>query len=213
MGLFVDNGNYYTPMVGGGEANILQTYNTEGVSAPDVQVNSPVIQDSVTASELAGNGVDYSVPTVDQLAGKNEYADVAGYRADVEKGVSLLSAFGPVAQPSEANGWSTDGWATSSNGDDSGWASKIWKEFKSLDGKTQSVLASTLFSAIGGVMKNDTAKDKLRQDQQVLDLKRQQQDNAMRSTAESYDKSKYKVRGLLNPEAKLTYSTQTGVKK
>lgn len=202
MSLFVDNGNYYTPMVGGGEANILQTYNTEGVSAPDVQVNSPVIQDSVTA---------------DQLAGKNEYTDVAGYRADVEKGVSLLSAFGPVAQPSEANGWSTYGWATSSNGesesDDSGWASKIWKEFKSLDGKTQSVLASTLFSAIGGVMKNDTDKDKLRQNQQVLDLKRQQQDNAMRSTAESYDKSKYKVSGLLNPEAKLTYSTQTGVKK
>lgn len=202
MGISVDNGNYYTPMVGGGEANILQTYNTEGVSAPTRIVNSPI---------------EHSVPTVDQLAGKNEYADVAGYRADVEKGVSLLSAFGPVAQPSEANGWSTDGWATSSNGesesDDSGWASKIWKEFKSLDGKTQSVLASTLFSAIGVVMKNDTAKDKLRQDQQVLDLKRQQQDNAMRSTAESYDKSKYKVRGLLNPEAKLTYSTQTGVKK
>jgi hypothetical protein len=202
MGISVDNGNYYTPMVGGGEANILQTYNTEGVSAPTRIVNSPI---------------EHSVPTVDQLAGENEYADVEGYRADVEKGVSLLSAFGPVAQPSEANGWSTDGWATSSNKEsesgDSGWASKIWKEFKSLDGKTQSVLASTLFSAIGGVMKNDTAKDKLRQDQQVLDLKRQQQDNAMRSTAESYDKSKYKVRGLLNPEAKLTYSTQTGVKK
>ena len=90
---------------------------------------------------------------------------------------------------------------------------KVWKEFKSLDGKTQSVLASSLFSAIGGAMKSDTAKDKLRQDQQVLDLKRQQQDTAMRSTAESYDKSKYKVRGLLNPDAKLTYSTQTGVKK
>ena len=96
---------------------------------------------------------------------------------------------------------------------DGGMMANLWKEFKSLDGKTQSVLASSLFSAIGGVMKNDTAKDKLRQDQQVLDLKRQQQDNAMRSTAESYDKSKYKVRGLLNPEAKLTYSTQTGVKK
>lgn len=209
MGISVDNGNYYTPMVGGGEANILQTYNVGGVSAPTEIVNSPI---------------EHSVPTADQLAGKNEYADVEGYRADVEKGVSLLSAFGPVAQPSEANGWSTDGWATSSNGesdvgaedgvsDDSGWASKLWKEFKSLDGKTQSVLASTLFSAIGGAMKSDTAKDKIRQDQQIIDLKRQQQDNAMRSTAESYDKSKYKVRGLLNPEAKLTYSTQTGVKK
>jgi len=209
MGISVDNGNYYTPMVGGGEANILQTYNVGGVSAPTEIVNSPI---------------EHSVPTADQLAGKNEYADVEGYCADVEKGVSLLSAFGPVAQPSEANGWSTDGWATSSNGesdvgaedgvsDDSGWASKLWKEFKSLDGKTQSVLASTLFSAIGSAMKSDTAKDKIRQDQQIIDLKRQQQDNAMRSTAESYDKSKYKVRGLLNPEAKLTYSTQTGVKK
>lgn len=202
MGIFVGGGDYYTPMVGGGEANILQTYNTEGVSAPDVQVNSPVIQGSVTA---------------DQLAGKNEYTDVAGYRADVEKGVSLLSAFGPVAQPSEANGWSTYGWATSSNGesesDDSGWASKIWKEFKSLDGKTQSVLASALFSAIGGAMKSDTAKETNRLNQERLDLERQKQNNAMQSTAESYDKSKYKVRGLLNPEAKLTYSTQTGVKK
>lgn len=201
MGIFVGGGDYYTPMVGGGEANILQTYNTEGVSAPDVQVNSPVIQGSVTS---------------DQLAGKNEYADVAGYRADVEKGVSLLSAFGPVAQPSEANGWSTDGWATSSNGesdDDSGWASKIWKEFKSLDGKTQSVLASALFSAIGGAMKSDTAKETNRLNQERLDLEHQKQNNAMQSTAESYDKSKYKVRGLLNPEAKLTYSTQTGVKK
>jgi len=209
MGISVDNGNYYTPMVGGGEANILQTYNTEGVSAPTRIVNSPI---------------EPSVPTVDQLAGKNEYADVAGYRADVEKGVSLLSAFGPVAQPSEANGWSTDGWATSSNGesdvgaedgvsDDSGWASNLWKEFKSLDGKTQSVLASTLFSAIGGAMKSDTAKETNRLNRERLDLERQKQNNAMQSTAESYDKSKYKVRGLLNPEAKLTYSTQTGVKK
>lgn len=201
MGISVDNGNYYTPMVGGGEANILQTYNVGGVSAPTEIVNSPI---------------EHSVPTADQLAGKNEYADVEGYRADVEKGVSLLSAFGPVAQPSEANGWSTDGWATSSNGepdDDSGWASKIWKEFKSLDGKTQSVLASTLFSAIGGAMKSDTAKETNRLNRERLDLERQKQNNAMQSTAESYDKSKYKVRGLLNPEAKLTYSTQTGVKK
>lgn len=201
MGISVGNGDYYTPMVGGGEANILQTYNVGGVSAPTEIVNSPI---------------EHSVPTADQLAGKNEYADVEGYRADVEKGVSLLSAFGPVAQPSEANGWSTDGWATSSNeksDDDSGWASKIWEEFKSLDGKTQSVLASTLFSAIGGAMKSDTAKETNRLNRERLDLERQKQNNAMQSTAESYDKSKYKVRGLLNPEAKLTYSTQTGVKK
>lgn len=209
MGIFVDNGNYYTPMVGGGEANILQTYNVGGVSAPTEIVNSPI---------------EHSVPTADQLAGKNEYADVDGYCADVEKGVSRLSAFGPVAQPSEANGLSTDGWATSSNGesdvgaedgvsDDSGWASNLWKEFKSLDGKTQSVLASALFSAIGGVMKSDTAKETNRLNRERLDFERQKQNNAMQSTAESYDKSKYKVRGLLNPEAKLTYSTQTGVKK
>lgn len=199
MGLFVGGGDYYTPMVGGGEANILQTYNTEGVSAPDVQVNSPVIQDSVTASELAGNGVDYSSSVsmnfdkffseqTDRIAGETQ-----NYLNGIESPDVQLT-FG---------GEDSDG----------GMMANLWKEFKSLDGKTQSVLASTLFSAIGGVMKNDTAKDKLRQDQQVLDLKRQQQDNAMRSTAESYDKSKYKVRGLLNPEAKLTYSTQTGVKK
>ena len=199
MGISVGNGDYYTPMVGGGEANILQTYNTEGVSAPDVQVNSPVIQDSVTASELAGNGVDYSSSVsmnfdkffseqTDRIAGETQ---------------SFLNGLKSPDVQLTFGGEDSDG----------GMMANLWKEFKSLDGKTQSVLASTLFSAIGGVMKNDTAKDKLRQDQQVLDLKRQQQDNAMRSTAESYDKSKYKVRGLLNPEAKLTYSTQTGVKK
>ena len=100
-------------------------------------------------------------------------------------------------------------------GDDpeGGMMANLWKEFKSLDGKTQSVLASTLFSAIGGVMKNDTAKETNQLNRERLDLERQKQNNAMHSTAESYDKSKYKVRGLLNPEAKLTYSTQTGVKK
>lgn len=199
MGLFVGGGDYYTPMVGGGEANILQTYNTEGVSAPDVQVNSPVIQDSVTASELAGNGVDYS-SSVSMNFDKffSEQTDrIAGETQSFLNGLK-----------------SPDVQLTFGGEDDGdGMMANLWKEFKSLDGKTQSVLASTLFSAIGGVMKNDTDKDKLRQDQQVLDLKRQQQDNAMRSTAESYDKSKYKVRGLLNPEAKLTYSTQTGVKK
>jgi hypothetical protein len=199
MGISVNNGNYYTPMVGGGEANILQTYNTEGVSAPDVKVNSPVIQDSVTASELAGNGVDYS-SSVSMNFDKffSEQTDrIAGETQSFLNGLK-----------------SPDVQLTFGGEDDGGgMMANLWKEFKSLDGKTQSVLASTLFSAIGGVMKNDTAKDKLRQDQQVLDLKRQQQDNAMRSTAESYDKSKYKVRGLLNPEAKLTYSTQTGVKK
>lgn len=199
MGLFVGGGDYYTPMVGGGEANILQTYNTEGVSAPDVQVNSPVIQDSVTASELAGNGVDYS-SSVSMNFDKffSEQTDrIAGETQSFLNGLK-----------------SPDVQLTFGGEDDGGgMMANLWKEFKSLDGKTQSVLASTLFSAIGGVMKPDTAKDKLRQDQQVLDLKRQQQDNAMRSTAESYDKSKYKVRGLLNPEAKLTYSTQTGVKK
>ena len=204
MGIFVGGGDYYTPMVGGGEANILQTYNVGGVSAPNISVTSPVDSSTMTASELSGD---------------------ASYSTRVES--EIMSAFGPIAAPSEANGYSTEGWATSGtdapdwylNGEEHAPEAEtsaiggLWKKFKELDGKTQSVLASSLFSAIGGVMKNDTAKDKLRQDQQVLDLKRQQQDNAMRSTAESYDKSKYKVRGLLNPEAKLTYSTQTGVKK
>jgi hypothetical protein len=199
MGLFVDNGNYYTPMVGGGEANILQTYNTEGVSAPDVQVNSPVIQDSVTASELAGNGVDYS----------------ASVSMNFDKFFSEQTDRIAGETQSFLNGLKSPDVKLTFGGEDDGGGmmANLWKEFKSLDGKTQSVLASTLFSAIGGAMKSDTAKDKIRQDQQVLDLKRQQQDNAMRSTAESYDKSKYKVSGLLNPEAKLTYSTQTGVKK
>lgn len=199
MGLFVDNGNYYTPMVGGGEANILQTYNTEGVSAPDVQVNSPVIQDSVTASELAGNGVDYS----------------ASVSMNFDKFFSEQTDRIAGETQSFLNGLESPDVQLTFGGEDDGdgMMANLWKEFKSLDGKTQSVLASTLFSAIGGAMKSDTAKDKIRQDQQVLDLKRQQQDNAMRSTAESYDKSKYKVSGLLNPEAKLTYSTQTGVKK
>lgn len=199
MGLFVGGGDYYTPMVGGGEANILQTYNTEGVSAPDVQVNSPVIQDSVTASELDGNGVDYS----------------SSVSMNFDKFFSEQTDRIVDEVQSHLNGIESPDVQLPSGGDDpkGGMMANLWKEFKSLDGKTQSVLASSLFSAIGGVMKPDTAKDKLRQDQQVLDLKRQQQDNAMRSTAESYDKSKYKVSGLLNPEAKLTYSTQTGVKK
>ena len=211
MGISVDNGNYYTPMVGGGEANILQTYNTEGVSAPDVQVNSPVIQDSVTASELAGNGVDYSSSVsmnfdkffseqTDRIAGETQ-SFLNGFLNGL-KSPDVQLTFG--GEGSE-NGKSESG--------DSGWASKIWKEFKSLDGSTQSVLASALFSAIGGAMKSDTAKETNRLNRERLDLERQKQNNAMQSTAESYDKSKYKVRGLLNPEAKLTYSTQTGVKK
>ena len=199
MGISVNNGNYYTPMVGGGEANILQTYNTEGVSAPDVKVNSPFIQDSVTASELAGNGVDYS-SSVSMNFDKffSEQTDrIAGETQSFLNGLK-----------------SPDVQLTFDNKDDNdGMMANLWKEFKSLDGKTQSVLASTLFSAIGGAMKSDTAKETNRLNRERLDLERQKQNNAMQSTAESYDKSKYKVRGLLNPEAKLTYSTQTGVKK
>lgn len=204
MGLFVGGGGDYTPMVGGGEANILQTYNTEGVSAPNISVTSPVDSSTMTASELSGD---------------------ASYSNRVES--EVMSAFGPIAAPSEANGYSTEGWATSGtdapdwylNGEEPAPEAEtsviggLWKEFKSLDGKTQSVLASSLFSAIGGVMKNDTAKETNKLNRERLDLERQKQNNAMQSTAESYDKSKYKVRGLLNPEAKLTYSTQTGVKK
>lgn len=196
MGLLDD---YYTPIVGGGDVDLSSTYNVGGVSAPDVSVTSPVDSSTMTASELAGNGVDYSSSVsmnfdkffseqTDRIAGETQ-----SYLNEIESPDVQLTFGG--------------------EDDGGGMMANLWKEFKSLDGKTQSVLASTLFSAIGGVMKNDTAKDKIRQDQQVLDLKRQQQDNAMRSTAESYDKSKYKVRGLLNPEAKLTYSTQTGVKK
>lgn len=189
----------YTGLLSDSYGDFSSTYDTGGVSAPDVSVTSPVDSSTMTASELAGNGVDYSSSVsmnfdkffseqTDRIAGETQ-----NYLNGIESPDVQLT-FG---------GEDSDG----------GMMANLWKEFKSLDGKTQSVLASSLFSAIGGVMKNDTAKDKLRQDQQVLDLKRQQQDNAMRSTAESYDKSKYKVRGLLNPEAKLTYSTQTGVKK
>lgn len=201
MGISVDNGNYYTPMVGGGEANILQTYNTEGVSAPDAQVNSPVIQDSVTASELAGNGVDYSSSVsmnFDKFFSEQTdriVSETQSYLNGIESPDVQLT-FGGGGEDSEG-----------------GMMANLWKEFKSLDGKTQSVLASTLFSAIGGAMKSDTAKETNRLNRERLDLERQKQNNAMQSTAESYDKSKYKVRGLLNPEAKLTYSTQTGVKK
>ena len=201
MGLLDD---YYTPIVGGGDVDLSSTYNVGGVSAPDVQVNSPVIQDSVTASELAGNGVDYSSSVSMNF---DEFFSEQTDRIAGETQSYLNGIESPDVQLTFGGGDEDSGGGMTES------LLKVWKEFKSLDGQTQSVLASSLFSAIGGVMKNDTAKDKLRQDQQVLDLKRQQQDNAMRSTAESYDKSKYKVRGLLNPEAKLTYSTQTGVKK
>ena len=202
MGLLDD---YYTPIVGGGDVDLSSTYNVDGVSAPGAQVNSPVIQDSVTASELAGNGVDYSASVsmnfddffseqTDRIA-----AETQSYLNGIESPDVQLT-FGGGGEDSED-------WTFAS----------IWEKFKSLDGKTQSVLASSLFSAIGGVMKNDTkndtAKETNRLNRERLDLERQKQNNAMQSTAESYDKSKYKVRGLLNPEAKLTYSTQTGVKK
>ncbi len=194
----------YTGLLSDSNGDFSSTYNTGSVSAPNISVTSPVVSSTMTASELSGD---------------------ASYSNRVES--EVMSAFGPIAAPSEANGYSTEGWATSGtdapdwylNGEEPAPEAEtsviggLWKEFKSLDGKTQSVLASSLFSAIGGVMKNDTAKETNKLNRERLDLERQKQNNAMQSTAESYDKSKYKVRGLLNPEAKLTYSTQTGVKK
>ena len=194
----------YTGLLSDSYGDFSSTYDTGGVSAPDVSVTSPVDSSTMTASELSGD---------------------ASYSNRVES--EIMSAFGPIAAPSEANGYSTEGWATSGtdapdwylNGEEPAPEAEtsviggLWKKFKELDGKTQSVLASSLFSAIGGVMKNDTAKETNQLNRERLDLERQKQNNAMQSTAESYDKSKYKVRGLLNPEAKLTYSTQTGVKK
>ncbi len=196
MGLLDD---YYTPIVGGGDVDLSSTYNVGGVSAPGVQVNSPVIQDSVTASELAGNGVDYSSSVSMNF---DEF-----FSEQTDRIVSEAQNY--------LNGIESPDVQLPFGGEDSegGMMANLWKEFKSLDGKTQSVLASTLFSAIGGAMKSDTAKETNRLNRERLDLERQKQNNAMQSTAESYDKSKYKVRGLLNPEAKLTYSTQTGVKK
>ncbi len=194
----------YTGLLSDSNGDFASTYNTGSVSAPNLSVTAPVVSSTMTASELSGD---------------------ASYSNRVES--EVMSAFGPIAAPSEANGYSTEGWATSGtdapdwylNGEEPAPEAEtsviggLWKEFKSLDGKTQSVLASSLFSAIGGVMKNDTAKETNKLNRERLDLERQKQNNAMQSTAESYDKSKYKVRGLLNPEAKLTYSTQTGVKK
>lgn len=194
----------YTGLLRDSYGDFSSTYDTGGVSAPNISVTSPVDSSTMTASELSGD---------------------ASYSNRVES--EIMSAFGPIAAPSEANGYSTEGWATSGtdapdwylNGEEHAPEAEtsaiggLWKKFKELDGKTQSVLASSLFSAIGGVMKNDTAKETNQLNRERLDLERQKQNNAMQSTAESYDKSKYKVRGLLNPEAKLTYSTQTGVKK
>ena len=194
----------YTGLLRDSYVDFSSTYNTGSVSAPNISVTSPVDSSTMTASELSGD---------------------ASYSNRV--GSEMMSAFGPIAAPSEENGYSTEGRATSGtdapdwylNGEEPAPEAEtsviggLWKEFKSLDGKTQSVLASSLFSAIGGVMKNDTAKETNKLNRERLDLERQKQNNAMQSTAESYDKSKYKVRGLLNPEAKLTYSTQTGVKK
>lgn len=196
MGLL---GGYYTPIVGGGDVDLSSTYNVDGVSAPDAQVNSPVIQDSVTASELAGNGVDYSASVSENF---DDFFSEQTDRIAAET-QSYLNEIEPLDVQLPFGGNDSEG----------GMMASLWKEFKSLDGKTQSVLASTLFSAIGGAMKSDTAKETNRLNRERLDLERQRQNNAMQSTAESYDKSKYKVRGLFNPEAKLTYSTQTGVKK
>lgn len=196
MGLL---GGYYTPIVGGGDVDLSSTYNVDGVSAPDAQVNSPVIQDSVTASELAGNGVDYSASVSMNF---DDFFSEQTDRIAAETQSYLNGIESPDVQL-PFGGENSEG----------GMMASLWKEFKSLDGKTQSVLASTLFSAIGGAMKSDTVKETNRLNRERLDLERQKQNNAMQSTAESYDKSKYKVRGLLNPEAKLTYSTQTGVKK
>ena len=189
----------YTGLLSDSYGDFSSTYDTGSVSAPDVSVTSPVDSSTMTASELAGNGVDYS-SSVSMNFDKffSEQTDrIAGETQNTLNGIES-----PDVQ-------------LTFGGDDpeGGMMANLWKEFKSLDGKTQSVLASTLFSAIGGVMKNDTAKETNQLNRERLDLERQKQNNAMQSTAESYDKSKYKVRGLLNPAAKLTYSTQTGVKK
>jgi hypothetical protein len=189
----------YTGLLSDSYGDFSSTYDTGSVSAPDISVTSPVDSSTMTASELAGNGVDYS-SNVSMNFDKffaEQTDQIVGEAQNYLNGIEL-----PDVQ-------------LEFGGDDSegGMMANLWKEFKSLDGKTQSVLASTLFSAIGGVMKNDTAKETNQLNRERLDLERQKQNNAMQSTAESYDKSKYKVRGLLNPEAKLTYSTQTGVKK
>ena len=189
----------YTGLLSDSYGDFSSTYDTGSVSAPDVSVTSPVDSSTMTASELAGNGVDYS-SSVSMNFDKffSEQTDrIAGETQNYLDGIESPDVQLP------------------SGGDDpeGGMMANLWKEFKSLDGKTQSVLASSLFSAIGGVMKNDTAKETNQLNRERLDLERQKQNNAMQSTAESYDKSKYKVRGLLNPAAKLTYSTQTGVKK
>lgn len=189
----------YTGLLSDSYGDFSSTYDTGGVSAPDVSVTSPVDSSTMTASELAGNGGDYS----------------SSVSMNFDKFFSEQTDRIAGETQSYLNGIESPDVQLTFGGEDSegGMMASLWKEFKSLDGKTQSVLASTLFSAIGGAMKSDTAKETNRLNRERLDLERQKQNNAMRSTAESYDKSKYKVRGLLNPEAKLTYSTQTGVKK
>jgi len=93
---------------------------------------------------------------------------------------------------------------------DDSWGAKLWSAFKGLDNGTKSILASSIMSATGGLFKavsdatslNSSTAAKMRELdilQQQTDLKRQAQENAMHSTAESYDKSKYKVQGLLKP--------------
>lgn len=163
-----------------------------GIESPDVQLEFG----GDYSSSVSMNFDKFFSEQTDRIAGETQ-----SYLNGIESPDVQLT-FG-----NKNNGGEDDGGGMTEN------LLKVWKEFKELDGKTQSVLASSLFSAIGGVMKNDTAKETNRLNQERLDLERQKQNNAMQSTAESYDKSKYKVRGLLNPEAKLTYSTQTGVKK
>ena len=103
---------------------------------------------------------------------------------------------------------------------DDSWASKLWSDFKGLDNGTKSILTSSIMSAAGGLFKaasdstsrNSSTAAKMRELdilQQQTDLKRKAQENAIHSTAESYDKSKYKVQGLLKPTTlKTTGATQ-----
>lgn len=86
-----------------------------------------------------------------------------------------------------------------------GFLSGLGKYFKDLDGKTQSVLASSAMAGLSAMFAHNYKADEVSLKsreldiiQQNTDLKKQAQATALNATAQSYDPSKYKIPGVFN---------------
>jgi hypothetical protein len=77
--------------------------------------------------------------------------------------------------------------------------SKALEWFNNLKAPTQSIVASSLFSAISGAFRPDYKKDEMNLLRDKMDLEKRKTAQAATSTGESYDKTKYQVAGAFKP--------------